>query len=69
VLIREFARRPKFQNNMETQGIIKIGYQGLEKVNAIPDNWSEHGLKLEDWLDFLKVCLDFYVRENTYIKL
>ncbi|GFD95745.1 DEAD/DEAH box helicase [Alteromonas sp. KUL156] len=69
LLIREFARRPKFQNNMETQGIIKIGYQGLEKVNAIPDNWSEHGLKLEDWLDFLKVCLDFYVRENTYIKL
>ena len=54
---------------METQGIIKIGYQGLEKVNAIPDNWSEHGLKLEDWQDFLKVCLDFYVRENTYIKL
>jgi DEAD/DEAH box helicase domain-containing protein len=69
LLIREFARRPKRQNNMETQGIVKLGYLGLDKVKAIPPNWEQQGLTLEDWVDFLKVSLDFYVRENTYIKL
>ncbi|MEP0357396.1 DEAD/DEAH box helicase [Paraglaciecola sp.] len=69
LLIREFARRPKRQNNLETQGIVKLGYLGLDKVTVTPPNWESHGLTLTDWLDFLKVTLDFYVRENTYIKL
>lgn len=69
LLVREFARRPKRQNNLETQGIIKLGYLGLEKVNALPPNWEAHNLTIGDWTDFLKVTLDFYVRENTYIKL
>jgi hypothetical protein len=69
LLMREFARRPKRQNNLETQGIVKLGYVGLDKVTVAPPNWESHGLTLEDWQDFLKVTLDFYVRENTYIKL
>lgn len=69
LLIREFARRPKRQNNLETQGIVKIGYVGLDKITSSPPNWKGYNLTLDDWLDFLKVTLDFYVRENTYIKL
>lgn len=69
LLIREFARRPKRQNNLETQGIVKLGYLGLDKVTTSPPNWEGYNLTLDDWLDFLKVTLDFYVRENTYIKL
>ena len=69
LLVREFARRPKLQNNMETQGIVKIGYSGLEKITTTPANWTAHNLNLEDWQNFLKVTLDFYVRENTFIKL
>lgn len=69
LLIREFARRPKRQNNLETQGIVKLGYVGLDKITKSPPNWEGYNLTLDDWLDFLKVTLDFYVRENTYIKL
>lgn len=69
LLIREFARRPKRQNNLETQGIVKLGYVGLNKVTTSPPNWEGYNLTLDDWLDFLKVTLDFHVRENTYIKL
>lgn len=69
LLVREFARRPKLQNNLETQGIVKIGYLGLDKITTTPTNWAENNLNLEDWQDFLKVTLDFYVRENTFIKL
>ncbi len=66
LLVREFARRPKRQNSLETQGLIKIGYQGLNKIDLIPNDWPG---TLPDWRDFLKVSLDFFVRENSYINL
>lgn len=69
LLVREFARRPKYQNNLETQGIVKLSYRGLEKVSICPPNWEKLSLTLDDWKDFLKVCLDFLVRENTFIEL
>lgn len=69
LLVREFARRPKYQNNLETQGIVKLSYTGLEKVQACPPHWEKSGLSLDDWKDFLKVSLDFHVRENTFIQL
>lgn len=69
LLIREFARRPKRQNNLETQGIVKLGYIGLESITALPERWAEYGFSLRDWQDFLKVSLDFFVRENSYTLL
>lgn len=79
LLLREFARRPKNQNSSETLGLIAVGYQGLEKVGQIPRFWAETlapnadnpsertPLTLQDWKDFLKVTLDFYIRENTFL--
>jgi len=83
LLAREFSRRPKNQNSTETLGLIKVGYQGLEKVTTPPPMWAEtraipalgtandprSALTLDDWRDFLKVALDFYVRENTFIPM
>lgn len=81
LLAREFARRPKNQNSTETLGLVKIGYQGLERITTAPPHWSEtraawsdhevagERLTVADWNDFLKVALDFYVRENTFIQL
>ncbi|MCE0761158.1 DEAD/DEAH box helicase [Marinobacter sp. G11] len=80
LLLREFARRPKTQNSCETLGIIGVGYKGLEQVNSTPEYWvqtqaqSADGtgsspLSLSDWKNFLKVALDFYVRENTFLRL
>lgn len=67
LLFREFMRRPKRQNSLETQGLVKVGYQGLTKIAKTPAFWEEKGLTLDDWRDFLKVALDFHVRENSYI--
>jgi ATP-dependent helicase YprA (DUF1998 family) len=79
LLLREFARRPKNQNSSETLGLVQVGYQGLDKVQSTPRYWTEtlvpksgcaherEPLDLQDWKDFLKVALDFYVRENTFI--
>lgn len=69
LLFREFMRRPKRQNSLETQGLVKVSYQGLELINTVPESWAARDLTLDDWLDFLKVSLDFHVRENSYIQL
>jgi DEAD/DEAH box helicase domain-containing protein len=69
LLLREFSRRPKRQNSMETLGLVAIQYPALKEVKTIPAHWSEHGLDLNDWRDFLKVTLDFYIRENSIIDI
>lgn len=69
LLFREFVRRPKRQNSSETQGLVKVGYAGLERITLCPPRWEEHGLTLADWQSFIKVSLDFYVRENTFIRV
>lgn len=83
LLVREYTRRPKNQNSTETLGLIKIGYRGLDKVTKTPSYWQDTSsipaeslgsaektsLTLQDWRDFLKVVLDFYIRENTFIRL
>ncbi|MEM0514269.1 DEAD/DEAH box helicase [Pseudoalteromonas sp. YIC-827] len=69
LLFREFARRPKRQNNSETQGLVKLGYVGLGNINKCPEHWLDFGLSLEDWQDFIKVSLDFFVRDNSYLRI
>lgn len=69
LLFREFMRRPKRTNSPETQGLVQVGYQGLEKIHKSPLHWQEKGLTLDDWRDFLKVTLDHYVRESNFTQL
>lgn len=64
-LLREFARRPKRENSLETMGLVQVHYPQLEKVNVAPDDWPRD---VESWRHYLKVLLDFYIRENTCIQ-
>ncbi|MGD9584679.1 MAG: DEAD/DEAH box helicase [Lysobacterales bacterium] len=77
LLAREFYRRPKNQNSSETLGLIRVGYRGLGEIDLTPPEWNgrladaagggQRPLDIEDWRDFLKVALDFHVRENSFI--
>ncbi len=69
LLFREFMRRPRRQNSLETQGLVKVEYVGLANVQEVPAYWEQKGLTLDDWRDFLKVAMDFHVRENSYIQV
>ncbi|MEX5440610.1 DEAD/DEAH box helicase [Acinetobacter indicus] len=69
LLTREFSRRPKNANSLETLGLVKVSYQGLNNLNDLPNYWKESGLGNQDWQDFIKVVLDYYIRENTVIDL
>ena len=69
LLTREFSRRPKNANSLETLGLVKVSYKGLNEQNDLPNHWKESGLTIQDWQNFIKVILDFYIRENTVIDL
>lgn len=62
-LVREFARRPKRLNNLETMGMVAIRYPALENIKEVPAMvFQAAGFELSEWRDFLKICLDFFVR-------
>ncbi|WP_180160481.1 DEAD/DEAH box helicase [Acinetobacter sp. YH12054] len=69
LMTREFSRRPKNANSLETLGLVKVNYQGLKDLNDLPNSWKDQKLSIQDWQDFIKVILDYYIRENTVIDL
>ena len=66
LLVDQFGRRPRKGNSPETMGFIKIVYPELQKCER-PSSFEKLGWSSNDWRDFLKICLDFFVRENTHI--
>lgn len=68
LLAREFYRRPKRANSLETMGLVQVCYPKLANVTGKPMAWPAH---LDDvsWRIYLKVLLDFFVRENTLLNI
>lgn len=62
LLVREFGRRPKRQNSLETMGLVAVVYPALQNVGSCPEVWLRRGLNLQEWRQFLKVALDHGVR-------
>ena len=64
-LVREFGRRPKRANSLETMGLVATYYPALDKIIEVPREVTTHaGFDLKTWRDFLKICLDFFVRSG-----
>lgn len=71
LLLAEFCRRPRRQNSLETMGLVKVSYPALANIRDVPQAWPRSGnpeQDLQDWKDYLKVLLDFYVRENSFVR-
>ena len=69
-LIREFSRRPKNANNLETLGLVTVIYPALDRISeeelrCTCHDWLKLGLTLKDWRDYLKIVIDFFVRERV----
>lgn len=62
LLLREMGRRPRRQNNLETMGLVAVCYPKLLKVRNIPSIWAARNRTRQQWQDFLKLALDFFVR-------
>lgn len=69
-LVREFGRRPKRLNNLESMGLVAVHYPGLDGVNDVPQVVKQVAKFDEiNWQAFLKTCLDFYVRANGALQI
>lgn len=72
LLLREFLRRPMRQTSLETLGLVGIKYPWLEKrltPNDVPTDWVRMGFQLKQWPQFLKICLDFFVRQLPAVRI
>ena len=63
-LFREFFRRPKKMNSVETMGLISLSYPSL--ISAEPRGWP---FPREDWPIFLKLVVDFFVRDASAVNV
>ncbi|EIV1705652.1 DEAD/DEAH box helicase [Vibrio parahaemolyticus] len=70
-LLREFARRAKTANNLESMGLVKLCYPDIDKLisDDLCPEWRQLGFDIQDWKDYLKICLDYYIRENTFVDM
>lgn len=69
LLCREFGRRPKRQNSLETLGLVSVQYPKLNLVTSRRVAVEQAGLTLEEWRSFLKIAMDFFVRQHWAIQL
>ena len=67
LMLRELYRRPRRQNSCETMGLVSLRYPFIETA-PVPASWQAlPGATPSDWRDFLKLILDFWVRENAVV--
>ena len=64
-LYREFFRRPKRMNSAETMGLAALRYPAIHDA-SVPPGWP---LTPSDWTSFLKLAVDFFVRDISAVAL
>lgn len=68
-LFREFSRRPRRANSLETLGLVAVQYPKLDNLAAVPSQVSAHlKVSVEEWRQILKLTLDFVVREMSCLE-
>ena len=70
-LYTEFGRRPKKTWSLESLGLVSVQYPALEKIITVPSEWkrllTDTDSQVAEWRNFLKIILDFYLRENSAV--
>lgn len=61
LLVDQFGWIPKRANSLETMGFVRLSYPDLQKAKC-PSLLIDKGCKNKDWQDFLKICLDYFIR-------
>ncbi len=67
MLLREFVRRPKRQNSLETLGLAAVDYPALH--GDPPPPWTARSLESTEWRNFLKTAVDFTIRGRTAVQV
>lgn len=59
---------PKRGNTLETLGLVHLIYPPIEKAK-VPEDLGRLGFTDKDWKDYLKICVDYFVRSNRHIMI
>lgn len=66
LLAREFYRRPKRSNSLETMGLVQVCYPKLRNIRSKPTSWPRD---IGSWINYLKLLLDFFIREKSIVNI
>ncbi|MEP4599114.1 MAG: DEAD/DEAH box helicase [Cyclobacteriaceae bacterium] len=69
LMYREFGRRPKRANSLETLGLVVTSYECVNIVTNCPAEFNNYKLALSDWKDYLKILIDFFIRDGIYVTI
>ncbi|WP_420392105.1 DEAD/DEAH box helicase [Acuticoccus sp.] len=70
LLVREFARRPRTANSLETLGLGALCYPDLEsETMRLPRPFSQRGKTLADWQSYLAAVATHFVRANSAVEM
>lgn len=69
LLYREFGRRPRRANSLETLGLVAIEYPGLDGVQRLPRPLASRRWTVDDYRSLLKMFLDHFVRANDAVNI
>lgn len=72
LLRNTIGRRPLYESNAETMGLIYLDYPTLKKINAPNNIFNEYetDLTLNDqaWQDYLKIAIDYFLRLKNHLQ-
>jgi superfamily II DNA or RNA helicase len=65
LLVDQFGWIPKRANSLENMGVVKLSYPALKSAKC-PSLLVNKGCTNKDWQDFLKICLDYFIRGGRH---
>lgn len=68
LFIDQFGRRPRRGNSPETMGFVRLVYPGLLNCKA-PTAAAHYKITDSEWRDYLKICIDYFIRYNNHVVL
>ena len=68
-LYREFWMRPRRYNSLETLGLAQLRYPKIEAIQTTPQSWKKLDASLEEWHEFLYLCVDYHTRDRSCARI
>lgn len=65
LIVDQFGWIPKRANSLENMGIVRLVYPAL-RAAICPQLLRSNGCDNKDWQDFLKICLDYFIRGGRH---
>lgn len=69
LLLREFNRRPRRGNTIETMGLARLRFDAIDKAREVPEPLIARGFGLGDWQGLLYGIVDMTVRGKAAIRV